>query len=84
MEMKFNLHTPPLTELVKVIQSACIKNFKEVDVGVEMIPNIKEYPWNLSSEGISGFPVLLDVGDIENLQNPSLHHTSYEATSLAE
>lgn len=84
MEMKFNLHTPPLGELVKVIRNACVKNFKEVNVDVERIPNLKEDPWSLSSEGISGSPVLLDVGDIENLQNPSLHHTNYEATSLAE
>jgi hypothetical protein len=64
---KFPLSPPSLEELVPCIAAGLHDNFKEVSVDVIDCPDLRENPFCLAAEGLSGNVRIADVGGPTNL-----------------
>lgn len=72
---KYILSPPTLQELATVLQAGLESNFKTVSVQVTHSPNLREAPFYLASEGISGNERIGDIGGPHNLHPvPRLDH----------
>jgi hypothetical protein len=59
---KFPLSPPTLQELVSSITVGLQNNFKEVSVEVANCPNLRQTPFCLAAEGLSGNARIADIG----------------------
>jgi hypothetical protein len=64
---KFPLSPPSLQELVPCIAAGLRGNFKEVSVDVTDCPDLRQKPFCLAAEGLSGNARIADVGGPANL-----------------
>lgn len=58
----FETHTPPLEELVDVLNDGLKKYFEQVDVSLVDCPNFGEHPYKIAVQGLHGKPSIADVG----------------------
>lgn len=72
---KYELNPPPLGELAAVLQAGLEQHFTTVSVQVTRSPDLREAPFHLAAEGISGHERIGDVGGPQNLRPlPRLDH----------
>ncbi|CAK7235871.1 hypothetical protein SCUCBS95973_009414 [Sporothrix curviconia] len=72
---KYELSPPSLDELAAVLQNGLEKHFDVVSVEVARSPDLREAPFHLASEGISGNERIGDIGGPQNLRPiPRLDH----------
>ncbi|CAK7235387.1 hypothetical protein SBRCBS47491_009276 [Sporothrix bragantina] len=72
---KHVLSPPSLQELVEVLQNGLEDHFETVSVEVTRSPDLREAPFYLASEGISGNERIGDIGGSQNLRPfPRLDH----------
>jgi hypothetical protein len=64
---KIDLSPPSLEELVDPVRSALSSNFQDVSVSVVGCPDLREAPFSLAAQGLSGNPRIGDVGGPSNL-----------------
>ncbi|OLN85062.1 Ester hydrolase C11orf54-like protein [Colletotrichum chlorophyti] len=64
---KFPLSPPSLEELAKNLGAPLAANFKESSVRVVQCPDLREAPFRLATEGLSGDEKIADVGGQPNL-----------------
>lgn len=68
--MKTTHHTiapPSLEELAAVLTSALQSNYKSSQASVEQCPDLRNAPYNLATEGLSGNESVADIGGQPNL-----------------
>ncbi|KAL2794612.1 hypothetical protein BJX66DRAFT_303475 [Aspergillus keveii] len=58
---------PPLAELASIIEDALRQNFTHASAEVVECPDLREPPFGLSAPGLSGNPVIADIGGQANL-----------------
>jgi hypothetical protein len=58
---------PPLAELASIIESALQQNFTNATAEVVECPDLRESPFGLAAAGLSGNPVVADIGGQANL-----------------
>jgi hypothetical protein len=63
---KFPLSSPSLEELVPCITAGLQSNFKEVSVEVTECPDLRQEPFRLAAEGLSGNARIADIGGQRN------------------
>lgn len=72
---KYVLSPPPLDELAAVLQTGLEHHFETVSVEVTRSPDLREAPFHLAAEGLSGNERIGDVGGPQNLRPlPRLDH----------
>ncbi|KAK5166852.1 uncharacterized protein LTR77_007581 [Saxophila tyrrhenica] len=68
MDIKqYPLSPPTLDELVSVIQPALEANYNTSSISVTQCPDLREAPYNLAAEGLSGNELIMDIGGQPNL-----------------
>ncbi|XP_033217058.1 ester hydrolase C11orf54 homolog [Belonocnema kinseyi] len=70
------LHVPPLSELQNVFSTELLKNFAQVTVEIVESPDLTQEPFYLAATGLTGSPILLDVG------GTSLYNTEFDKQKL--
>uniref|UniRef100_A0A7S4GQE8 DUF1907 domain-containing protein n=1 Tax=Oxyrrhis marina TaxID=2969 RepID=A0A7S4GQE8_OXYMA len=63
----YALSPPTLDELRDVLAEGLGSNYEDVDVSVVPCPNLREAPFGLVSQGLSGGTCVIDVGGVDNL-----------------
>ncbi|CEN60925.1 hypothetical protein ASPCAL07596 [Aspergillus calidoustus] len=58
---------PPLAGLAAIIQDALRQNFAHASAEVIECPDLREAPFELAAQGLSGNPVIADIGGQANL-----------------
>jgi len=71
------LSVTAIDEVVSVIHNGLKHNFHEVRVEVVDCPDLKQPPFSLASSGISGNPILVDVGGVHNINLVKNHHAKF-------
>jgi hypothetical protein len=64
---KVPLSPPLLEELVAPITVGLSSNFQDVSVSIVPCPDLRQSPFNLAAEGLSGSPRIADIGGPPNL-----------------
>lgn len=64
---EYKLKSVRLDEVIKAIQPALQSNYAEVVVETAQCPDLRLAPFHLASEGLSGRPVVSDIGGQPNL-----------------
>lgn len=74
MDVKhFPLSPPSLKELASVIRPALEANYNTSSVNVAQCPDLRQPPFHLAAEGLSGHELVMDIGGQPNLfPNPRL------------
>jgi hypothetical protein len=65
--VKYQPHTPSLTEVASSLQDYLSTAFKECCVSVSSTPDLTQDPFYLASAGLSGSPAVCDVGGVPYL-----------------
>lgn len=65
----FDVDSPPLDELVKVLQDGLKAHFETVQVELVDCPDFKQKPFKIPISGLHGKPVIADVGGGKQLIN---------------
>lgn len=58
----FDTHTPPLEELVQVLEDGLKKYFHDVSVSLVDCPDFSQKPYRIAVNGLHGKPSIADVG----------------------
>lgn len=58
----FEPHTPPLDELVPVLQEGLKSFFEDVNVELVDCPDFNQSPYKIAVSGLHGKPTIADVG----------------------
>ena len=69
---KLILSPPPLEEVAAAILPSLQANFGHASVEVCQSPDLRQAPYHLAAEGLSGAPRIADVGGHLNLRPPNL------------
>lgn len=80
---KHDLSPPPLEDLAKAISSGLVSNFKNSSVTVETCPDLRQAPFHLAGEGLSGSTRIADVGGPPHLQ-PTDFSKKYDFLDMAK
>ncbi|KAL2811395.1 hypothetical protein BJX63DRAFT_399187 [Aspergillus granulosus] len=75
--------SPPLSELAAVIENALQQNFTHATAEVIQCPDLRQAPFGLAAAGLSGNPVVADVGGQANLFPTPNFDAKFSLLSLA-
>ena len=81
---KFPLYPPPLSELADILRPALQENYNNVVVEVVPCPNLRQAPFYLTTEGLTGDERIGDVGGQPNLFPIPRHDRNFSLSGLAE
>jgi hypothetical protein len=74
---------PTLTELASIIEKALRQNFTHATAEVVECPDLREPPFGLAAQGLSGNPVIADIGGQANLFPTPNFHAKFSLLALA-
>ena len=80
---EFPLRPPSLEELVEVLTPALDANYKESTVSVATCPDLRQAPFHLAAQGLSGRECIADIGGQPNLFPEPRLETKYSMISCA-
>ncbi|KAJ4132220.1 hypothetical protein NW765_014038 [Fusarium oxysporum] len=81
---KFPLSPPGLEELVAKLQAPLAANYEHSTVSVVSCPDLRQAPYHLATEGLSGDEKIADVGGQPNLFPRPKMDCVWSMTELAE
>lgn len=64
---EYPLSPPPLEELVEVLKPALESNYSESSISVIRCPDLRQAPFHLAAEGLSGRECIAEIGGQPNL-----------------
>ncbi|XP_054718191.1 ester hydrolase C11orf54-like [Uloborus diversus] len=82
--LKHKLYFPSLEEVAGVLEKGLQETFTSVSVRVVECPNLKEKPFMLASEGLSGKTALADVGGVPYLVPLAQKDKIYDMKKIAQ
>jgi len=80
----YELNRPDLEEVQKLLQPAIAANYSHSSVEVIQCPDLRAPPFNLAAEGLSGTPVIADVGGQSNLFPRPQFDKKYSLVDIAK
>lgn len=81
---KFPLSPPSLEELAETLKGSLAANFEHSSISVVSCPDLRNAPFNLATEGLSGDEKIADVGGQPNLFPRPRLDTIWSMTDIAE
>lgn len=81
---QYKLKPVSLDNVIEAIQPALRSNYAEVTVEVAPCPDLRRAPFHLASEGLSGQPVISDIGGPTNLFPKPLLDKRYSMLDIAK
>ncbi|KAI1418745.1 hypothetical protein F5Y12DRAFT_781343 [Xylaria sp. FL1777] len=80
---KYLLSPPPLDELAEKLKAAFASNYEFSTVSVIQCPDLREPPFQLAAEGLSGDERIAEVGGQSNLFPSPRFNTTWSLTEIA-
>ncbi|RAO68877.1 uncharacterized protein BHQ10_004889 [Talaromyces amestolkiae] len=80
---KITLSPPPLSELAETLQAPLSANYEHSSVSVVSCPNLRESPFLLAHEGLSGDEKVADVGGQTHLYPRPMMDKTYQLHQIA-
>lgn len=81
---KYPLHPPSLEELVEKLKPALANNYYVSSINVEDCPDLRQSPFRLATQGLSGNERIADVGGQPNLFPSPRLECKYSLPGLAQ
>ena len=81
---EFPLDAPSLEEIVDVIKPALESNYKSSSISVVDCPDLRQPPFGLAAEGLSGRECIADIGGQPNLFPEPRLDRKYSSKSIVK